>query len=54
MEVQALLGNCTMLNRLNTFGDFRVELDSAWQRAVHNGSSRIATRVSMLDITHKY
>ena len=37
VEVQALLGNCTMLNKLNTFGDFRVELDSAWQRAVHNG-----------------
>ena len=36
VEVQALFGNWTMLNKLNTFGDFRVELDSAWQRAVHS------------------
>ena len=41
VEVQALFGNWTMLNKLNTFGDFRVELDSAWQRAVHNRSQVI-------------
>ena len=42
VEVQALLGNCTMLNKLNTFGDFRVELDSAWQRVdAQQKSSRI-------------
>ena len=40
VEVQALFGNWTMLNKLNTFGDFRVELDSACQRAVAQQKSR--------------